>query len=66
MIVRFKENDTLVMKKNHPCGANRMTVMHAGSDVKLRCQRCGHDMMVARVKIEKNIKQVISNEQKEN
>ncbi len=65
MITKFKKDDILVMKKNHPCGDNRMKVLHTGSDIKLRCNGCGHDMIVARVKIEKNIKQVIPGEENE-
>ena len=50
--------DILVMKKKHPCGSNKMTVLRAGMDFKLRCEGCGHEFMVARNKIEKNIKLV--------
>lgn len=50
--------DILVMKKKHPCGSNKMTVLRAGMDFKLRCEGCGHEFMVARSKIEKNIKLV--------
>ena len=39
--------DILVMKKNHPCG-----------DFKLRCTRCGREVMIARSKAEKNIRQI--------
>ena len=65
MIVQFQPTDTLIMKKTHPCGSSRMTVLHAASDVKLRCQGCGHDVIVPRIKIEKNIRQVIPGEQDE-
>lgn len=65
MIIKFKVGDTLIMKKNHPCGSNRLKVLHAGSDIKLRCDACAHDMIVPRVKIEKNIKQVIAGERDE-
>ena len=50
--------DILVMKKQHPCGSNRWLVLRSGMDFRLRCQGCGHEMMVPRVKIEKNIKQI--------
>ena len=50
------------MKKKHPCGSDRMLVLYAASDVKLKCLGCGHEMMVAREKIEKKIKKVISPE----
>ena len=50
--------DTLVMKKNHPCGENRFEVLRSGMDFKLRCQGCGHEVMLPRSKAEKNIRTV--------
>ena len=58
-IIKFQPKDILIMKKNHPCGCNRMRVIMTGSDVKVKCEGCGHDMIVPRIKLEKNIKQVI-------
>lgn len=55
-------NDILVMKKPHPCGGNRMLVLRSGMDFRLRCQSCGREVMVPRVKIEKNIKKIIREE----
>ena len=60
MILRFGVGDTLVMKKKHPCGSNTMTVLYVGSDIKIRCAQCSRDVLVARTKLEKNIKQVLS------
>ena len=51
--------DILVMKKNHPCGCNRFLVLRSGMDFKIRCQGCGREIMLPRVKIEKNIKKVL-------
>ena len=51
--------DTLVMKKNHPCGENRFEVLRSGMDFKLRCVGCGRQVMVARSKCEKNIKKIV-------
>lgn len=48
--------DTLVMKKPHPCGGNRFSVLRIGMDFRLRCVTCGHEMMLPRVKAEKNIR----------
>lgn len=54
--------DTLVMKKNHPCGAGKMLVLRVGADFRVRCVGCGHEVMVARAKIEKNIRQILRSE----
>ncbi len=51
--------DTLVMKKAHPCGEKRWLVLRTGADFRLRCLGCGHELMIARFKIEKNIRQII-------
>ena len=51
-------NDILLMKKPHPCGCKEFTVLRSGMDFKLRCNNCGHEIMIARVKAEKNIKKI--------
>ena len=51
--------DILEMKKPHPCGEKRFLVLRVGMDFKIRCVGCGHEVMVPRIKIEKNIKSVV-------
>jgi len=51
--------DIIVMKKNHPCGCNRFIVLRIGVDFKIKCEKCGHEVMKPRVKIVKKIKNVI-------
>ena len=50
--------DILTMKKAHPCGEKRWLVLRIGADFKLRCLGCGHEVMGARSKFEKNVKAV--------
>ncbi len=52
------KGDVLTMKKNHPCGSNKMRVLRSGMDFKLRCEGCGHEFMIARSKAEKNVKSI--------
>ncbi len=59
-IKRFAVGDILEMKKQHPCGEKRMKVMRVGSDIRVICLGCGRDMTVAREKLEKNIRKIIS------
>ena len=58
----IKVGDKLIMKKPHPCGENRLTVLRIGMDFKLRCDGCGHEIMAPRSKIEKRIKNIITEE----
>lgn len=50
--------DILVMKKPHPCGEKQWQVLRVGADFRLRCLGCGHEVMIARSKAEKNLRQV--------
>ena len=52
-------NDHILTKKPHPCGGSDFLVLRVGMDFKIRCVRCGREVMVARKKIEKNIKKVV-------
>lgn len=56
--------DVLEMKKNHPCGGVLFDVTRVGMDFKIRCQKCGRLVMVPRLKVEKNIKRIIREEEK--
>ncbi len=54
----IRVGDVLEMKKNHPCGARTFAVLRIGMDFRLRCTGCGHEMMIPRLKAEKNIRKV--------
>lgn len=50
--------DILVMKKPHPCGSKEWLVLRTGMDFRLKCQGCGHEVLGARSKLEKNIREI--------
>lgn len=54
-----RPGDILQMKKPHPCGSKEFLVLRAGMDFKIRCKGCGHEIMVPRLKCEKNIKKIL-------
>ena len=51
--------DKILVKKPHTCQNNEFDVLRVGMDFRIRCTKCGHEIMVPRAKIEKNIKKVI-------
>ena len=55
--------DILETKKAHPCGSKRWEVKRIGMDFRLICQGCGHELMIPRGKIEKNIRKIIREEE---
>ena len=53
MSVKLEVGDRLTLKKAHPCGGNEFEVMRAGMDVRLKCCKCGSQVMIMRNKLEK-------------
>ena len=58
----IKIGDKLLMKKPHPCGNNIFIVMRSGADLRLKCAECGREIMIERIKAQKNIKKVMREE----
>lgn len=52
--------DILKLKKAHPCGSHEWMVLRIGADFRLKCMGCGHQIMTPRKQVEKNIKQIKS------
>lgn len=57
--------DRVEMKKLHPCGGKTFEILRVGMDLKIRCEKCGREVMVPRNKIEKNIRTVITDDRVE-
>jgi len=41
-------DDVVQMRKTHPCGSDRWTVIRIGADVKIKCLGCGRIVMMDR------------------
>lgn len=61
--VDLKLNGRVELKKPHPCGSKTWTILRVGMDIKLRCEGCGHELMLPRSKAEKAIKKILSEEE---
>lgn len=51
--------DILTLKKQHPCGSKQWEVLRIGADFRLKCTGCGHQIMIARKLVEKNIREIV-------
>ena len=58
----MKLNGRVELKKPHPCGSKTWTILRVGMDIKLRCEGCGHELMLPRSKAEKAIKKILDEE----
>lgn len=54
----IKVGDVLYLKKQHPCGSHEWEVLRTGIDFRIKCLGCGHQVMIPRKKLEKNIKSI--------
>ncbi len=57
-IPKIMVGDVLELKKKHPCGSFRFTVLRIGSDIRIVCEGCGRDMVLPREKLERAIKKI--------
>lgn len=52
----YEIGDIVKLKKPHPCGSQEWEILRVGADFRLKCQGCGHQIMVSRKLVEKNTK----------
>ncbi|MFL2101215.1 DUF951 domain-containing protein [Mycobacteroides abscessus] len=57
-------NDIVEMKKPHPCGANRWQIIRMGMDIRIKCTKCGHMVMMPRRDFERKMKKVLETAEK--
>lgn len=57
-MITVELNDIIRLKKKHPCGSFEWQVLRVGADFRLKCIGCGHQLMMARPLVEKNLKGV--------
>lgn len=55
----FILGDKVMMKKDHACGSNLWIITRDGVDVKIKCDKCGHEIMMDRLEFMKKLKKVV-------
>ena len=59
----YNIGDTVIMKKQHPCGTNLWEIIRLGADIKIKCLNCGHMVMIPRIEFNKKLKKIVSNKE---
>ena len=59
MAAEYHIGDIVQMRKQHPCGGDRWTVIRTGVDFKIKCLKCGRIVMLDRETFLKRVKKVI-------
>lgn len=60
--MEYNIGDVVRTKKQHPCGSKLWKITRVGVDFKLKCQKCGHIVMLPR---EKALKAITKKEKSE-
>jgi len=61
MPLKLEVGDQITTKKPHPCGSHSFKIMRVGVDFVIKCDQCGKEIWIPRVKIEKRIKDIYRN-----
>ena len=52
--------DLVQMRKTHPCGSDKWTVIRVGADIKIRGSGCSRSVMMDRADFTKRMKKVLA------
>ena len=58
-VEEIRLGDVVQTRKPHPCGSSEFVALRVGMDFRIRCTKCGREVMVPRAKIERNIKKIV-------
>lgn len=60
LVPKFYLGDVVQTKKGHPCGSDTWEVVRLGADIRIKCLKCGRQVLLPRRKFEKSVKKIIS------
>lgn len=59
-IIPLHPSDRVQLKKAHPCGGDVFRILRVGSEVRVKCETCGRDMTMDRIRLEKSIRKLLT------
>lgn len=54
-MITYKIGDIITTRKPHACGGNKWQITRTGADYKLKCEKCGHVVMLDSAKFHKAV-----------
>ncbi len=58
MILEIKLGDRVRLKKVHPCGGYEWEVVRLGTDIGIKCCKCGRRVLLPRSVLQRNLKEL--------
>jgi hypothetical protein len=52
-------HDVVQLKKPHACGANRWHIIRMGMDIRVKCEQCGHSVLIPRVRFDRLVRKIL-------
>jgi hypothetical protein len=56
--MELKMGDIILLKKEHPCGNNKWQIVRLGTDIRIKCIKCQHQVLIQRSVLERKIKSI--------
>ena len=56
--MKFEIGQTITTKKAHPCSSNQWTIIDVGIDIKIKCLKCGREVVIFKPELERKIKKI--------
>jgi hypothetical protein len=63
MLPELQLDDTIRLRKPHPCGSYHWKVVRLGADIGLECLKCGRRVILPRRKLARRIKAVVKKDE---
>lgn len=55
----YQLNDIVTMKKPHACGQNQWKIIRLGMDIRIKCEHCGHSVLIPRIRFDRLVRKLI-------
>ncbi len=56
MVLDVRMGDVVRLRKPHACGGYEWRVVRVGADIGIKCQKCGHRVLLDRRSFERRVK----------
>ncbi|QSO47713.1 DUF951 domain-containing protein [Alicyclobacillus mengziensis] len=51
--------DIVTLKKPHACGENRWCIIRMGMDIRVKCTKCDHSVLIPRQRFDRILRKVL-------
>lgn len=56
--MKYNIGDRILTKKKHVCGSDVWIVERMGAEVRIKCEKCGREVMLLKMELDRKIKEV--------